>query len=217
VKSDTAIKADVDAELLWSPEIDETDIATKVTTGVVTLTGFVHSYFEKGRAETIVKKVIGVTGVANDIEVRLGIGSIPTDPEIAREAVDTLRRECPWALETIRPAVHKGFVTLEGAVDWQYQREQAGSAVAKIKGVASVINALRIKPSVLPGDIKQRIEDAFRRSAAVDASRISVEANGCEVILRGEVSSWSERDEAQATAWSAPGVTHVRNQLSIKI
>ena len=217
MKSDSEIKADVDAELQWSPEIDETDIATKVTSGVVTLTGFVHTYCEKGRAETIVKKVAGVTGVANDIEVRLGIASIPTDPEIAREAVDTLKRECPWALDTIRPAVHKGLVTLEGAVDWQHQREQAGSAVAKIKGVSGVINALRIKPTVLPSDIKHRIEDAFRRSAAVDASGISVEANGSEVVLRGEVSSWSERDQAQATAWSAPGVTHVRNQLSIKI
>ena len=115
------------------------------------------------------------------------------------------------------PAVHKGMVTLEGAVDWQYQREQAAAAVAKIKGVIGVVNSLRIKPGVTPSDIKRRIEDAFRRSAAVDASQITVDANGSEVILRGEVRSWSERDEAQAAAWSAPGVTHVRNQLSIKI
>jgi len=215
MKSDS--EADVDAELAWSPEIDATDIATKVTGGVVTLTGFVHTYYEKGRAEAGVKQVAGVTGVANDIEVRLGIASIPTDPEIAREAVDTLRRECPWAVDAVRPAVHKGLVTLEGSVQWQYQREKVASAIAKIKGVTGVFNALNVQPAVLPGDIKHRIEDAFRRSAAVDASRISVEANGSEVILRGEVSSWSERDEAQATAWSAPGVTHVRNTLSIKI
>jgi osmotically-inducible protein OsmY len=215
MKSDSEIKTDVDAELRWSPEIDETDIATKVKKGVVTLTGFVHTYHEKHHAEAVVKLVAGVTGVANDIEVRLGVGS-PTDPEIAREAVETLKREASWG-PAVRPTVTKGHVRLEGTVAWHFQRERAVNAVAKIKGVTGITNDIRITPTVSTPDIKHKIEDAFRRSAAVDASHVSVDANGSEVILRGEVHSWFEYDQAQATAWSAPGVTNVKNQISVRI
>jgi osmotically-inducible protein OsmY len=215
MKSDSEIKADVDAELRWSPEIDETDIATKVKKGVVTLTGFVHTYYEKHRAEAVVKLVAGVTGVANDIEVRLGVGS-PTDPEIAREAVETLKREASWGPD-VRPTVTKGHVRLEGTLAWHYQRERAVNAIAKIKGVTGITNDIRITPTVSTTDIKHKIEDAFRRSAAVDASHVSVDANGSEVILRGEVHSWFEHDQAQATAWSAPGVTSVKNEISVRI
>jgi osmotically-inducible protein OsmY len=215
MKSDSEIKADVDAELRWSPEIDETDIATKVKKGVVTLTGFVHTYYEKNRAEAVVKLVGGVTGVANDIEVRLGAGS-QTDPEIARETVEALKRLASWGAD-ITPTVTKGHVKLEGTLAWHYQRERAVNAVAKIKGVTGVTNDIRITPTVSTTDIKHKIEDAFRRSAALDASRVTVDANGSEVILRGEVHSWFEHDQAQATAWSAPGVTNVKNEISIRI
>jgi osmotically-inducible protein OsmY len=215
MKPDAEIKTDVDAELRWSPEIDETDIATKVKKGVVTLSGFVHTYHEKYRAEAIVKQVAGVAGVANDIEVRLGAGSA-TDPEIAREAVETLKRESSWGPDAIRPVVKKGHVTLEGTVTWQYQRERAVNAVAKINGVTGVTNDIRLRPTVSTSDIKHKIEDAFRRNAVIDASLVKVDANGSEVILRGEVRSWAEHDQAQASAWSAPGVTNVKNELSIR-
>lgn len=215
MKSDSEINTDVDAELRWSPEIDETDIATKVKKGVVTLAGFVHTYHEKHRAQEIVKQVAGVTGIANDIEVRLGAGTL-TDPEIAREAVETLKRESSWEAGAIRPVVKKGHVTLEGTVAWQYQRERAASAVAKINGVTGVTNDIRLRPRVSTSDIKHEIEDAFRRNAVIDASLVKVDASGSEVILRGEVRSWAEHDQAQASAWSAPGVTHVKNELSIR-
>jgi osmotically-inducible protein OsmY len=215
MKSDAEIKRDVDAELRWSPQIDETDIATKVKQGVVTLSGFVHAYHEKYRAEAITKQVAGVSGVANDIEVRLSTGG-PSDPEIAREAVETLQRESSWGPDAIRPVVKKGHVTLEGTVAWQYQRERALSAVAKIKSVTGVTNDIRLQPTVSTSDIKRKIEDAFQRNAVIDASLVRVEANGSEVILRGEVRSWAEHDQAQASAWSAPGVTNVKNELSIR-
>jgi osmotically-inducible protein OsmY len=216
MKSDSEIKTDVEAELRWSPEIDETDIATKVNKAVVTLTGFVHTYYEKQRAEAIVKQVAGVQGVANDIEVRLGLHGNPTDPEIAREAVETLKRESTWGPDAIKPVVNKGHITLEGTVTWQHQRERAVNAVAKIIGVTRVTNAIRLTPTVSTADIKHKIVEAFRRSATVDATHVIVDANGSEVILRGDVRSWSERDQAQATAWSAPGVTHVKNELAVR-
>jgi osmotically-inducible protein OsmY len=215
-KPDAEIKSDVEAELRWSPEIDETDIAIKVNKGVVALTGFVRTYYEKYRAETIVKQVAGVAGVANDIAVQLVPGRDHTDPEIAREAVEALTRESTWAPGAIKPVVKQGHVTLEGSVAWQYQRERAVHAIAKLKGVTGVTNSIRVAPTVSTSDIKHKIEDAFRRSATVDASHVVVDANGSEVILRGEVRSWAERDQAQASAWSAPGVTAVKNELSIR-
>jgi osmotically-inducible protein OsmY len=215
-KPDSEIKSDVEAELRWSPEIDETDIAIKVNKGVVALTGFVRTYYEKYRAEGIVKQVAGVAGVANDIEVQLAQGRGLTDPEIAREAVEALKREGSWASDAVKPVVKQSHVTLEGSVAWQYQKERAVKAVVNLEGVTGVTNLIRVAPTVSTSDIKHKIEDAFRRSATVDASHVVVDANGSEVILRGEVRSWAERDQAQASAWSAPGVTIVKNELSIR-
>jgi osmotically-inducible protein OsmY len=216
MKSDSEIKNDVDAELRWNPDINETDIATKVNDGVVTLTGFVGSYFEKYRAEAIAKRIVGVTAVANDIEVRLPKGQGATDPEIAREAVEMLKRVLPLEWDSIRPLVRHGQITLEGSVAWQYQRERAVNAMVKIQGVTAVSNAIRITPIVAPQDIKHKIQEAFRRNAEVDARNVSIDTHGSEVTLRGEVRSWSERDQAQMSAWSAPGVTNVKNEISIR-
>jgi osmotically-inducible protein OsmY len=216
MKSNSEIKNDVDAELRWNPDINETDIATKVNDGVVTLTGFVGSYFEKYRAEAIAKRIVGVTAVANDIEVRLPKGQGATDPEIAREAVEMLKRVLPLEWDSIRPLVRHGQITLEGSVAWQYQRERAVNAMVKIQGVTAVSNAIRITPIVAPQDIKHKIQEAFRRNAEVDARNVSIDTHGSEVTLRGEVRSWSERDQAQMSAWSAPGVTNVKNEISIR-
>lgn len=216
MKSDADIKRDVEAELQWNPEIDQTDIAIKVNAGVVALSGFVHTFYEKHLAERAVKRISGVKAVANDIEVRLIHAASLTDPEIAREALASLQRELGSAADTITPAVEHGYVTLEGSVAWHYQRERAASTVARIKGVKAVTNTLQVLPTIATDDIKQKIEAAFRRSAEIDASHVSVAATGSEVVLRGEVRSWAERDQAQATAWSAPGVTQVRNEISIR-
>ena len=215
MRSDIDIKRDVEAELKWSPDVDDTDIAVKVNGGEVTLSGYVRNYFETYRAEVAAKRVKGVAAVANDIEVR-PFPSAPADPEIARAALATLKSELPMSWESIRLVVHQGRVTLDGTVDWQYQRERAESAVRHINGVLGVVNSIRIQPKVAPQNIKKKIEDAFQRLAQVDAGHIAVETSGPEVTLRGEVRSWAERDQAQQTAWSAPGVAKVINELTVR-
>lgn len=217
MQTDTDIKRDVEAELRFRPELDERDIAVKVGNAVVTLTGFTHTYLDKQRAEDAAKRVAGVAGVANDIEVHLAIGDGLTDPEITRAAVQAIRFQAPAASENVKVLVHHGQVTLEGKVEWFYLKEAAERAVRGLRGVTSVVNLISVLPNVKPGDIKQRIGDAFRRSAQIDADRISIEAYGGEVTLRGQVRSWSEREEAQQTAWSAPGVTRVNNEITVSL
>jgi osmotically-inducible protein OsmY len=217
MRADSDIRRDVEAELKWAPDVCETDIAVKVTSGVVTLTGYALSVYEKYRAEVAVKRVAGVTAVANDLAVRAPLGGMPTDPEIARDAVAALKLELPVAWEKIKPIVREGHITLEGTVEWHDQRERAEAAMRHLRGVLSVRNSITLKPRVAPFEIKQSIEDAFRRNAIIDAQKVAVDASGSEVTLRGEVRSWAERDQAQATAWAAPGVLAVKNQITVRI
>jgi osmotically-inducible protein OsmY len=217
MRLDSDIRRDVEDELRWDPDIDATDIAVAVHQGVVTLAGFVRSYAQKTQAERAAKRVAGVTAVANDIEVRLPVLDQRPDPEIARDAVNALKSELPYSSETIRAVVKEGRVTLEGSVEWQYARERAENAVKRIRGVKAVTDSIDLKPKAPPHEIRRKIEDAFRRSAELDASRITVEANGSEVILRGTVKSWAERQEAERAAWAAPGVTNVDNRLMINV
>ena len=216
MRADTDIQRDVEAELKWAPEINETDIAVKVGNGVVTLTGYAQSSFEKYHAEAAVKRIAGVTAVANDLSVRAPFGGMPNDPEIAREAVAALKIELPFHWESIKPIVKEGHVGLEGMVEWHFQRERAEAAVRRVRGVMSVRNSISLKPRVAPGEIKHKIEDAFRRNAIVDAQRITVDNQDGEITLRGEVRSWAERDQAQQTAWAAPGVSSVKNEITIR-
>jgi|SRR5688572_946491 len=215
MKTDADIKRDVESELRWAPQLDETDIAVKATGSVVTLTGYVKTYMEKYAAERAAKRVKGVEGVANDLEVRLSSDSAVPDPEIARNAVSALRAELPFYHDKIKVLVDHGMVTLEGSLDYGYQRDWAESAIRKLKGTKSIANFIAITPRVQPSDVKKKIQAAFMRSAQLDANRISVEASDGEVTLRGNVRSWAERDEAQETAWAAPGVTQVKNEISV--
>jgi osmotically-inducible protein OsmY len=215
MKSDAELKRDVEAELKWTPDVDETDVAVKVKAGEVTLTGYVDDYIERYQAEIAVKRVAGVGAVANDIQVRSMSGA-PTDPEIARAALAALKFEMPLIWESIKIVVHESRITLEGKVEWNFQRGRAENAVRRLSGVTSVLNLIRIEPKVAPKDIKHKIEAAFQRIAQVDSDRITVEAEGSNVTLRGEVRSWAEHDQAQQTAWSAPGVVQVINELRVR-
>jgi osmotically-inducible protein OsmY len=215
MRSDHDIRRDVEDELRWDPDLDPTDIAVAVNSGVVTLAGFVRSYMQKYQAEAAAKRVAGAVGVVNDLEVRLpGIDERP-DPEIARDAIARLKSELPFSWEKIRLIVKNGFLTLEGEVEWNYQRQRAEEAVRRVRGLKGVTNSIEVKPRVAPMEIRRKIEEALRRAAELDASRITVETTGNEVILRGTVRSWAERQEAERAAWAAPGAAKVDNRIIV--
>jgi osmotically-inducible protein OsmY len=211
--SDEQIRSMVLREIEWDPAVTSKDISVKVKDGIVTLTGFVHSFPEKYAAERAAKSVYGVTSLANDIEVKPA--SARTDPEILRDALQALKMHAFVPDDRIKATVRDGFVTLEGSVEWNYQRDSAETAVCNVSGVRSVINDIRIKPSISPAMVKERIEDALRRRAEVDARRINVSAHNGKVELYGNVRSWLEREEAERAAWAAPGVSSVGNHLVV--
>jgi osmotically-inducible protein OsmY len=215
MRTDEEIKRDVEDELRWDPDISAADIAVSVKNNVVTLAGFVRSYGQKLRAEEDAKRVPGALALANDLEVRLPVINRRPDPDIARDAVAALRSELPYAVDEIRVIVKDGRVTLEGEVEWNYQRERAENALRRIRGVKNITNLIDVKPSASPAQIKLQIEQAVHRNAEIDANSITVESNDGVVVLQGTVRSWAEREEAERVAWSAPGVRQVDNRIEV--
>jgi osmotically-inducible protein OsmY len=216
-RTDQQIQADVLDELKWEARVQPNEIGVAVKEGVVTLTGWVDSLQKKWAAEEAALRVRGVRGVANDIEVRLPTMAERTDADIATAALAALKWDALVPDDRVKVTVSKGWVTLEGEVDWQFEKVDAERAVQRLAGIRGVTNLITVKSRPKPQDFKKKIEDALVRSAETDAQQISVEVQGSKVILRGTVRSWAEKKEAERVVWSAPGVTSVDNQIVISL
>ena len=216
MKTDMQLQRDVIEELAWQPNIHEAEIVVAARNGVITLSGFVASYAQKYAAARAAERVHGVRAVADELGVKLPSASVRSDIAIAHAAVSALT----WAVEVpdhrVQVLVDDGWVSLDGAVDWQFQRIAAEQAIRSLTGVKGVINRVSVQqPNVSAYEVNQRIEEALKRSAALDATRISIEARNGRVVLRGTVRSWAERADAERAAWSSPGVSEVDDEIAV--
>lgn len=213
--TDKDLKTSIETALDFEPSLDATDIGVSVDEAVVTLRGNVGTYAEKNAAERVALRVFGVKAVANDLAVHLPFGFQRTDTEIAQAAVTALKWNTMIPQDRITLTVGNGWITLNGTLDWQYQRDVATRAVRDLTGVKGVTNNVTLKPHVKTTDVREKIEAAFKRSAEIDARRINVTAQDGKVTLSGNVHSWTERQAAERAAWAAPGVTMVDDRLAI--
>ena len=186
-----------------------------VKDGVVTLSGMVRTYAEKLAAEKAVKRVRGVKAVAEDIEVKVGSSMKRNDTEIAQTAVGAMAWDVEVPHQQITLRVEDGWITLEGSVDWAFQRDAASRAVQNLIGVRGVTNLITIKRKVETTEIKRRIADAFKRNAELEAQSLRVDTTDGKVRLQGKVHSWQQHDEATHVVWSAPGVMDLEDHLTV--
>ncbi|HWG68497.1 MAG TPA: BON domain-containing protein [Steroidobacteraceae bacterium] len=216
MKTDAEIRRDVESELQWDPSIDDKKIGVIVDGGVVTLTGEVDHYAGKWSAEDITKRVSSVRAIANDIRVKIPVYGMRTDTDIAQAAANALRWNFSLADTQVKPVVKDGWVTLSGKVAFGFQRNSAANAVRSLIGVKGVTNDITVTPSIKAADVKQKIEDAFKRHAILDSKDIEVKVDDSTVTLKGHVHTWQEHVDADRAAWAAPGVAYVENRLVIQ-
>ncbi len=212
---DSEIRRKVLAELDWDPRIDASAVGVAVKDGVVTLTGSIVNYWQKKEVERVVKRVAGVKAVAEDLAIKLPGTATRSDADIAQSVVSGLRFNVAVPPQRVQVTVENGWVTLEGELEWQYQKSAAESAVKYLIGVKGVTNNIDIKPRVSAADVKAKIESAFARRARLDANQIRIESTDGKVILSGSVHSWNEKEDAEQAAWAAPGVTRVENHMIV--
>lgn len=215
-RKDTLLQQDVMDELDFEPSVNAAHIGVTAKNGVITLTGHVGSYAEKIAAEDAARRVSGVHAIAQEIEVRYPSDKKTSDDEIAARALSVLKWNAVVPYDAVQVKVQDGWVTLLGAVDWQFQRVAAESGIRRLSGVAGVLNEITLKPGVNSGDVKRKIEDALKRSAEIEAASIRVSALGNgKVALEGKVHDWQERDAVKRAAWSTAGVTSIEDHLKI--
>jgi osmotically-inducible protein OsmY len=216
MKTDQHLKNDVSEELTWDPSINAARVGVAVKDGIVTLSGHLDTYAEKHAIERVVQRVRGVQGIAVEIDVKLDPSHQRSDTDMAAAAESMLRWHSLVPADNIQLQIEKGWITLRGEVDWEYQRREAEKAVRSLTGVTGVSNAITLKAHATPADVTSRIRNALVRHAENEARHVEVTVNGNTVTLHGSVDSWVERASAASAAWSAPGVAHVVNELKIQ-
>ena len=215
MKTDIEIQKDVLDELKWEPYLSATEIGVAVKNGIVTLSGTVNSYLKKTRAEKAAKRVSGVKAVAEDIEVKYADSLLKNDTEIAETILNALKWHSAINEEKIKVKVEDGIVTLDGEVDWDFQRNSAVMQIENLIGVKRIVNNITIKSGIVPKELKQKVNSAFHRSATIDSEKINIEVAGSKVTLTGKVRSWAEKNDAENAVWAAQGVNKVENNLEI--
>lgn len=216
MKTDAEIRRDVESEMQWDPSIDDSTIGVIVRDGVVTLTGEVGHFGGKWAAEDVAKRVKGVRAIANEIQVKIQGAGMRSDTDIAEAAANALRWNVCTGTSQIQPVVKDGYVTLSGQVQWGFQKTSAENAVRNLMGVKGIINDITVTTAIKAAEVKQKIQDAFKRHAIQDTNDIEVKVLNSTVTLKGHVRTWQEREDAVLAAWAAPGVGNVENQLYLQ-
>ena len=215
MRNDIELEKDVVTELKWEPRLNEDQIGVAVRDGVVTLTGFVPDYAQRRMAARAAERIAGVKAVAQELVVKIPDPHRRSDTDLAHQVVNALAWDVEVPDQKIKAKVEDGWVTLEGQVDWQYQRNAAERALRYVTGIKGITNVVTIKPHASPYDVAQHIKAALHRSAEADAKKIQVTASDGRVTLTGTVRSWPERAEVERAAWSADGVTFVEDRLAV--